>query len=221
MKHATPVPPILPLDFATSPATLYRRNLKRAFDILVVVLAAPVWVPLVLVLGLLVMLDGGTPFYSQLRVGRGGRSFRMWKLRSMVPGADGLLEHYLSSDPAIRAEWDLRQKLDHDPRITRIGRLIRKTSLDELPQFWNILTGDMSLVGPRPMMLEQRALYSGRAYYALRPGVTGPWQVSTRNEASFADRARYDEQYLHDCSLTVDLALVLRTVLVVLTARGK
>jgi lipopolysaccharide/colanic/teichoic acid biosynthesis glycosyltransferase len=138
----------------------------------------------------------------------------------MILDADQKLETYLASDPAARAEWDEKQKLVHDPRITRVGRLIRKSSLDELPQLLNVLMGDMSLVGPRPMMPDQRALYPGRAYYDLRPGITGPWQVSERNETSFADRARFDDKYHHDLSLATDLRLLGCTVKVVLRATG-
>ncbi|AWB50718.1 sugar transferase (plasmid) [Gemmobacter aquarius] len=205
---------------ATSQNTFYRRHGKRSFDITLVLLAAPVWIPLIALLAALVIMDGGNPFYGQSRVGRGGRTFRMWKIRSMVVGADDVLDQYLSADPAIRAEWDEKQKLEKDPRITRVGKLLRKTSFDELPQFWNVLVGDMSLVGPRPMMVDQKMIYPGSAYYALRPGVTGPWQISARNRSSFRERARYDERYLEECSLGHDLRTVLNTVPVVLAGRG-
>jgi len=131
-----------------------------------------------------------------------------------------LLEYHLRKDPEARREWDEAQKLKRDPRITRIGRFLRKSSLDELPQLWNVLKGDMSLVGPRPMMVDQEALYPGRAYFELRPGITGPWQVSDRNESSFADRARFDNQYLDSLSLSVDLTILFRTVAVVLRCTG-
>lgn len=193
---------------------------KRPLDIFFVVLTAPVWAALVIFFAAIVMLDGRNPFYVQNRVGLGGRTFRMWKIRSMVSGADDLLGQYLAQNPASRAEWDEKQKLDQDPRITRIGRFLRKTSLDELPQFWNVLIGDMSLVGPRPMMTDQKAIYPGTAYYALRPGVTGPWQVSARNRSSFRERARYDEDYKQNCSLAADLSMVFKTVPVVLKGRG-
>ncbi len=199
---------------------IYRRGLKRIFDLLAVLLAAPVIVPVVILLALLAALDGGNPFYSQLRIGRGGKSFRMWKLRSMVVGAEAKLEAHLAADPAARAEWDRDQKLKQDPRITAAGRILRKSSLDELPQLWNVVTGDMSLVGPRPMMPDQRVLYPGSAYYRLRPGITGPWQVSRRNESSFADRALFDRDYERDLSLGTDLRMLVATVRVVLHATG-
>ena len=199
---------------------LYRRGAKRLGDLLFVLLIAPVVVPVVLAMAALVASDGKSPFYSQVRIGRGGRRFRMWKIRTMVPDADAALAACLSADDALRQEWTTHQKLRHDPRITRIGRLMRKTSLDELPQFLNVLTGDMSVIGPRPMMDGQDALYPGRAYYRLRPGVTGPWQVSDRHASSFADRARFDDEYDEDLSFGTDAALVMRTVGVVLRGTG-
>jgi lipopolysaccharide/colanic/teichoic acid biosynthesis glycosyltransferase len=169
---------------------------------------------------LAVALQGGRPFYSQLRVGRGGRSFRMWKLRSMVVDADRKLEDHLSANPAAREEWDQTQKLKDDPRITPLGRILRRTSMDELPQLWNVLTGEMSLVGPRPMMLQQQVLYPGTAYYALRPGITGFWQTSGRNETSFQARADFDAAYAAEMSLTTDLRILARTVGTVLNCTG-
>lgn len=198
----------------------YRNGVKRGLDLLLVLMGAPVVGLIVLFLALLVARDGGSPFYSQKRVGRGGRIYTMWKLRSMVADADRKLEAYLETDPAARAEWDQTQKLKNDPRITRFGRLLRKSSLDELPQLWNVLKGDMSLVGPRPMMPDQQDLYPGSAYYALRPGLTGPWQVSERNNSTFAERARFDTQYDHELSLTTDLRLLIATAHVVMNATG-
>lgn len=198
----------------------YRRFGKRALDVTLVLMAAPAVVLVVAVLAVLVALDGGRPFYTQDRIGLGGRPYRMWKLRSMVADADARLAAHLAADPAARAEWDHSQKLRADPRITRFGRILRKSSLDELPQLWNVLTGDMSLVGPRPMMLNQRALYPGTDYYDLRPGITGPWQVSARNESGFAERARFDAAYNRDLSLAADLRLILATIRVVVRATG-
>lgn len=198
----------------------YRVFGKRLFDTLIVLLSVPVVLPIVLFLALLVALDGGRPFYSQTRIGKGGRLYTMWKLRSMVMDADEKLEAYLAGNPVARAEWDETQKLKNDPRITRLGRFLRKSSLDELPQLWNVLNGDMSLVGPRPMMVSQKDLYPGQAYYAMRPGITGMWQVSERNESSFADRARFDTQYERVLSFGTDIRLLAATVRVVLRATG-
>jgi exopolysaccharide production protein ExoY len=201
-------------------AGLYRVALKRVLDILAVLAALPIVVPVIAGLAFVLALDGGNPFYFQSRVGRNGRHYRMWKLRSMVVGADAALEKHLASNPAARIEWNRDQKLKNDPRITRVGRFLRKASIDELPQLWNVLIGDMSLVGPRPMMPCQKELYPGKAYYRLRPGITGPWQVSRRNESTFADRARFDTDYEHDLSFRTDMGLLLATVRVVVRATG-
>lgn len=202
------------------PSGYYASFGKRLFDILAVLCAAPVVLLVLLPFMALIARDGGSPFYTQLRLGRGGKAYRMWKLRSMVVDADSKLNAYLEANPGARAEWDRTQKLKNDPRITRVGQLIRKTSLDELPQLWNVLTGEMSLVGPRPMMVAQKDLYPGRDYYALRPGITGAWQVSARNESSFAERASYDSQYLRRLSAKTDAGILARTVVVVCKATG-
>lgn len=202
------------------PLRLYRGGAKRVMDVALVLAAAPIVIPVVLALAFLVKLQGGQAFYSQPRVGRHGRIYTIWKLRSMTRNADQALEAYLAANPAAREEWDRTQKLKQDPRITRLGRVLRKSSLDELPQLWNVLWGDMSLVGPRPMMPEQQAMYPGTAYYNLRPGITGMWQVSKRNESSFADRARFDTQYDRRLSLMTDVKLLLATVRVVLRGTG-
>lgn len=201
--------------------SLYATWLKRPFDIAFVIAIAPFLVPLVLILALAVLLaTRGNPFYAQERIGRNGRLYRMWKLRSMVPDADAALARLLAEDPALAAEWESKQKLENDPRITGIGRLLRKTSLDELPQFYNVLTGDMSLLGPRPMLPEQRPLYPGTDYYRLRPGISGPWQVSERNATTFADRARFDRAYLANLTFAKDVSLLVATVRTVLRGTG-
>lgn len=199
---------------------LYRNLGKRLLDVTAILLAAPVVVPLVGVLALAVARDGGKPFYTQVRIGRGGRRFRMWKLRSMVADADTRIAEYLEQHPAAKKEWDSTQKLKNDPRITRFGRILRKSSLDELPQLWNVLIGDMSLVGPRPMMTSQQSLYPGTCYYGLRPGITGYWQTAGRNATTFEARAGFDSAYDADLSLTTDAAVLMRTVGVVLKATG-
>jgi exopolysaccharide production protein ExoY len=199
---------------------LYRTYLKRALDVAAVVAALPILVPLILLLAWLVRRDGGPAFYVQDRVGMNGRIFRLWKLRTMVPDAEARLAEHLARNSAARAEWLETQKLKNDPRVTRLGRILRKTSVDELPQLWNVLRGEMSLVGPRPMMPAQQALYPGRAYYQLRPGLTGFWQISDRNETAFAGRAEYDSDYAARLSLLTDLGVLLRTVRIVLRGTG-
>ena len=202
------------------PRGLYRRYGKRALEIALILIAALPIIMVVLPLAVAVAHDGGGAFYSQMRVGRHGRLYRMWKLRSMVPGAEAMLEAHLAESPRARAEWDATQKLRNDPRVTPVGQLLRKTSLDELPQLWNVVCGEMSLVGPRPMLNEQRVLYPGRDYYALKPGITGLWQVSSRNESEFAERARFDTQYNRELSLWTDLRVIVATVGVVCRGTG-
>jgi exopolysaccharide production protein ExoY len=200
--------------------SFYARFGKPLLDVLVVLLLAPVALPLVGVAVVVLLFQGGAPIYGQERVGRNGRTFRMWKLRSMVRDADALLEAHLAASPEARGQWNEKQKLLDDPRITPFGRFLRKTSLDELPQLWNVIAGDMSIVGPRPMMVCQRPLYPGRAYYLLRPGITGPWQVSDRNRTSFAARAAFDHDYLQGLSLWRDLGILCRTVPAVFRGTG-
>lgn len=199
---------------------VYRNVGKRVFETLLVVLALPVIVPLTILLAMPMLARGENPFYVQRRVGLGGRTFVMWKLRSMVADADNHLARYLRENPQAREEWARNQKLRCDPRITPYGRFLRKASLDELPQLWNVLKGDMALIGPRPMMPHQRALYHGLAYYAMRPGVSGYWQVSDRNDAEFVSRVYFDEKYDREVSLATDLSLILRTFRVVLRGTG-
>lgn len=198
----------------------YMKFFKRPLDL---VLALLVLVPAVLIMlpfAALIALDGSSPVFVQRRVGKGGRVFKMFKLRSMRADAEYRLQAYLDANPDQREEWECSQKLRSDPRITAIGRFIRRTSIDELPQLFNVILGDMSLVGPRPMMPSQRALYSGMAYYALRPGITGPWQVSDRNESEFSKRAEHDTHYNETLSLPTDLMLLFKTVRVVIKGTG-
>ncbi|MGB3148539.1 MAG: sugar transferase [Paracoccaceae bacterium] len=193
-------------------AGLYRNHFKRVFDLAIASLIGTVALPVTLLLAILLLLCGTQPFYASDRVGMFGRTFRMYKLRTMVDDADQRLETYLSSNAAARAEWNETQKLKRDPRVTWLGKWLRKTSLDELPQIWNVFKGDMSLVGPRPMMPSQRSMYHGDAYYGVRPGVTGIWQISDRNESAFEKRAELDAVYDAQLSLSVDIAILVRTV---------
>ena len=198
----------------------YRKGVKRVIETLLVLLTSPVTLPLILLMALLVACEGGNPFFVQKRLGRNGRVFRIWKLRSMVVDAERHLKTHLENDPAARSQWESTQKLKQDPRVTRVGRLLRKTSMDELPQLLNVLNGTMSLVGPRPMMVDQRRMYYGRAYYRVRPGITGLWQISARNESEFVARVRYDEEYHRNLSIWLDLKILAQTVMVVLRGTG-
>ncbi|WP_347313694.1 sugar transferase [Defluviimonas sp. SAOS-178_SWC] len=184
----------------------------------------PVVVPLIALILVVSSAGGGQALYSQPRVGRHGKLFRCWKVRTMIPDADAALARILHDDPALAEEWRTTQKLVCDPRVTRFGALLRRTSLDELPQLWNVLNGTMSLVGPRPFTPDQRGLYrNGRAdadYYRLRPGITGLWQVSRRNRGSFSERATYDSVYRTQLGVWTDLAILARTLVVVFRATG-
>lgn len=214
-----------PDDIATSnapnpPHGIYRRYLKRLLDILVVVLAAPFVLPLVLVLAAISARDGAGPFCVQDRVDRNGRTFRFWKLRTMVRDGDRRLAEYLASNPVARAEWNETRKLENDPRITPLGKFMRKTALDELPQLWNVLKGDMSLVGPRPLMPEQKALYPGPAYHRVRPGLTGLWRINGRKIRSFVRRSQFDARYAERMSFPTDVLIILMTLRPVLRGSG-
>ncbi|SFE44812.1 Sugar transferase involved in LPS biosynthesis (colanic, teichoic acid) [Sulfitobacter brevis] len=200
---------------------IYRQFFKRAFDLTLIAVSLPIVVPLVALFALALWLEGGAAFYTQRRIGRHGKTFSILKLRTMVRDADTVLETYLAADPALRQEWDSMQKLKSDPRVTPVGRLLRATSLDELPQLFNVLLGDMSLIGPRPMMLNQATLYGDkRAYEALRPGITGLWQISTRNNSRFAYRNEVDAAYERSLTFGTDLTILIRTVGVVLRRTG-
>ncbi|MGX9962477.1 sugar transferase [Roseomonas sp. F4] len=196
---------------------------KRALDILGAGALLLFCLPAFLVIAALVRMDGGPAFYAHERVGRGGRLFGCLKFRSMVADADRRLAELLDRDPLARAEWEATRKLKADPRITAIGRFLRATSLDELPQIINVLKGEMSLVGPRPVQSAELAVYYGPAaqhYMAVRPGITGPWQVGGRNDTSYAQRVALDVAYARHHSLLGDIAILLRTPKAVLARRG-
>lgn len=201
----------------------YARVGKRAVDILFVICILPIAFPLIAILAVLVARDGARPFFGHARMGRNGKSFYCWKLRSMVPDAKERLAAHLAANPAAKAEWDATFKLNDDPRITRLGQFTRKTSLDELPQLWNILKGEMSVVGPRPVTAEELKLYgSDAAYYkAMRPGLTGLWQVSGRNDVSYEERVALDVRYAQSYGFWMDLRIIFATAKAVLSRTGK
>lgn len=204
-----------------APIYFYRDIIKRGLDILFVLLTLPFSLPIILFCAAALWLEGGNPFYTQDRLGRGGKRFSILKLRTMVRDADAKLESYLATDPKAREEWDTLQKLKHDPRITPMGKILRSTSLDELPQLINVLFGEMSVVGPRPMLPEQLSMYGDAASYnALRPGITGLWQVSARNEEKFSYRNEVDSAYENGLSATLDIKILFKTVGVVLRRTG-
>lgn len=210
-------------DAPDSKATFYGRFGKRCFDLIVSILLLPL--ALIVFAGVWVMNLGRKQslFYVQDRVGMNGETFRCYKLQTMVDDADVVLKQLCMEDPKVKIEWDTFQKLENDPRITPAGKFLRKTSLDELPQLFNVIKGDMSLVGPRPFMLDQNDMYlaaGGRGYYTLKPGVTGEWQVRGRGKTSFASRVSFDNKYANGVSLKNDLALLVQTIGVVVRPSG-
>lgn len=199
----------------------YAAKGKRLLDIVLVLIGAPFVLPLMLLIAICVKLDGGPAIYRQRRVGLGGREFDFLKFRSMMIDADQIFLDHLRDCPAAAAEWQARQKLENDPRVTKVGRFIRASSLDELPQLWNVLIGDMSLVGPRPMMPQQQALYPGSDYNLMKPGITGLWQVSERNDVEFSDRAVFDTEYAQKVGLWVDIKILFQTIGAVCNGTGR
>lgn len=196
---------------------------KRALDLTLALVLLPLLAPVIAALWLLTRLDGGPGFYGHSRIGRHGQPFRCWKIRSMIPDADRVLADTLASDPFAALEWARAFKLQNDPRVTPLGRVLRRTSLDELPQIWNVLRGEMSLVGPRPVTAGELAYYDGdpAAYLSQTPGITGLWQVEGRADGCYAQRVRLDRRYLDAQCLAVDLTLILRTAFVVLAPTGR
>jgi undecaprenyl-phosphate galactose phosphotransferase len=200
----------------------FNRLLKTVFDEIAAVLLLVLFAPLLIGLALLVRADGGPMFYRQRRIGAGGREFSCLKFRTMVVDADRQLQQLLRSDPRAAAEWGADQKLAHDPRITRVGSFLRQSSLDELPQLLNVLRGEMSLVGPRPIVAAEVARYGRNIeyYYETKPGLTGLWQVSGRNDTGYARRVKLDVWYVRNWSLGHDIAILWKTVPAVFLRRG-
>jgi undecaprenyl-phosphate galactose phosphotransferase len=200
----------------------FSRILKAAFDQIVAIVFVVLLAPLLLVLAVLVSSDGGPAFYRHSRLGEGGRSFGCIKFRTMVTDADRVLDRVLATDPAAAAEWAATQKLRNDPRITPFGRFLRRSSLDELPQLFNVLRGEMSLIGPRPIVQAEVARYGEQIeyYYETKPGLTGLWQVSGRSDTSYERRVYLDVWYVRNWTLWHDIAILLKTIPAVFLQRG-
>ena len=220
----TPVStPVFPL---TPPSIMIRHSpLKRCFDIAFSLACFLVGAPVFLMIALLIFLTSpGKVIYSHERIGRGGLPFRCYKFRSMHSNADERLKEILKTDPIRREEWEKNYKLKDDPRITRLGTFLRKTSLDELPQFWNVLKGDLSVVGPRPVVKEEiTRYYQGKAekILSIRPGLTGLWQVSGRSDVStYQKRVEMEEYYVDNHSFLLDLKLIARTIPAIIFNKG-
>ena len=199
-------------------------GLKRGLDILGAGGLLLLGLPVLLLIAIIVGLDGGPILFRHTRVGLGGQRFPCLKFRSMVTDADKRLATLLAEDAAAAEEWAIRRKLPRDPRITRIGRFMRRTSLDELPQLVNVLCGDMSLVGPRPVVREELDLHyspsAADAYCEVRPGITGLWQISGRSNTTYAERVNLDIRYVRDWSFGRDIGILLKTIPAVLKRRG-
>ncbi|MDU8924658.1 undecaprenyl-phosphate galactose phosphotransferase WbaP [Pasteurellaceae bacterium LIM206] len=198
------------------------RLVKRTFDILVSSILLLVLSPLFLYLSCMIRKDGGNATYSQIRVGRNGKVFRCYKFRTMVTNSDEILQELLESNKKAKREWKLNHKLKNDPRITPIGEFLRKTSLDELPQLWNVLKGEMSLIGPRPIVRSELHYYKDNMsyYYMVRPGLSGLWQVSGRSDTSYEHRVYLDAWYVKNWSLWNDIIILYKTIKVVLMRKG-
>ncbi|MDG2615177.1 undecaprenyl-phosphate galactose phosphotransferase WbaP [Thermoleptolyngbya sichuanensis XZ-Cy5] len=199
------------------------RLVKFALDRIITLFGGLLVLPFIILIAALIRLDSPGPiFYGQTRIGQNGESFKAWKFRSMVQNADQVLHDYLEAHPKLRRSWERDHKLRRDPRVTRVGRFLRQTSLDELPQLWNILRGEMSLVGPRPIVDEEIPRYGDKfaLYTKVTPGLTGLWQVSGRNNLSYKERVNLDAYYVRNWSVWLDLYILMRTVWVVLSGEG-
>lgn len=205
-------------------SSFYRKYGKYMLDIGIILISLPILLPVFLMLMVMASRDGGGPFFIQNRIGKGGEHFRCFKFRTMVPNAEAKLQELLDSDPEVKREWDLYQKIKNDPRITRAGRILRSTSLDELPQLLNVIKGEMSLVGPRPFTRGEQERYihaGGWSYFEMKPGVTGLWQVIARNSSKVGVRHLYDNRYYRQMSLWTDLKIIFMTFGVVLKRTGQ
>jgi lipopolysaccharide/colanic/teichoic acid biosynthesis glycosyltransferase len=215
-------------EYGTIPALiavrgLYARRFKRVFDLALTITALPLIVPVSLIIVLLIKLDSRGPALIRLcRLGRDHSTFYKYKFRTMQVGAEQVLQKMLAADPEVRREYEATYKIKNDPRVTRFGRLLRKTSLDELAQVLNVFRGEMSWVGPRDILPKELAMYGehGEKFVSVQPGITGLWQVSGRSTLAYAERVRLDMYYIDNLSAFTDLKILLKTVPVVLLGSG-
>jgi Undecaprenyl-phosphate galactose phosphotransferase WbaP len=201
----------------------YERRWKRTFDISIAAFIVILLLPLMACLCILIRLGSQGPIlFRQRRIGMRGEAFDCMKFRTMHPDAERMLQVLLEKSSEARREWEQNFKLKDDPRITTVGKFLRKTSLDELPQLFNVLRGDMSLVGPRPIVADEMERYGNvlPLYLSVRPGLTGLWQISGRSDCSYPERVSLDEQYLRKCSFWNDTVIVVKTIKVVLSGYG-
>ena len=202
-----------------------RRNrlAKRIFDLILTIIGGILISPILLILAVVVGVDNkGRIIFAHRRVGRKGKPFPCYKFQTMVPNAQERLEEYLAKNPEARKEWEESFKLTNDPRVTKLGAFLRKTSLDELPQLWNVLMGDMSLVGPRPIVAKEVKFYGENIeeYYMVPPGITGMWQVNGRSDTTYEERVGMDTWYVRNWSVWIDLVYLFKTVKTVFTGKG-
>ena len=205
-----------------SPRRLRYAAAKRLLDIVGSMVIGLVFSPLIAIIAIRMSAEDGPIIFRHRRIGEGGKTFECLKFRTMAPNAEQILQELLARDPAAEAEWVRNHKLRNDPRVTRIGRFLRRTSLDELPQLWNVLRGEMSLVGPRPIVREEMLRYGRHlpTYLAAKPGVTGLWQVTGRNDIDYRRRVAIDSYYVRNCGLLLDFHILLKTIRVVVWGRG-
>ena len=193
------------------------------FDLVATISGGILISPILVLLAIVVGIDNkGRVIFAHRRVGKDGKLFPCYKFQSMVPDAQKRLEEYLADNPEARKEWEDTFKLTNDPRVTKLGGFLRKTSLDELPQLWNVLMGDMSLVGPRPIVTKEIERYGDyiREYYMVPPGITGMWQVNGRSDTTYEERVAMDTWYVRNWSVWIDLVYLFKTVKTVFTGKG-
>ena len=199
------------------------RVMKRLVDMALLLVSAPVTIPLTLVVSVIVKATSSGPvFYGHKRIGKNGQEFKCWKFRSMVVDADKQLEKILAENPEMRAEWEKDRKFTNDPRITKVGKFLRKTSIDEIPQFFNILIGEMSFIGPRPVTEPELSRYGAKSPFILsvRPGLSGMWQISGRSDTGYEERITLDSYYIQNWSVWLDIWIIIKTFYVVLKGKG-
>ena len=214
---------ILMLNLKNNLSRPYNRIFKRIFDLTLTICGGVLISPILLVIALIVAFENrGNVIFAHKRVGAAGKKFPCYKFQTMVPDAEAKLAKYLAENPEAKREWDETFKLTNDPRVTGIGKLLRRTSLDELPQLWNVLRGEMSLVGPRPIVQAEIPRYGKniREYYMVLPGITGMWQVSGRSDTTYAERVAMDTWYVRNWSVWIDIMYLFKTVKAVFTSRG-
>ncbi len=224
INNLSPCAPLIPLHLPLD-CKIKHIPIKRGFDIFFSLVCLIIGAPVYLLIALLIVVTSpGKVIYSHERIGRGGKTFRCYKFRSMYSNADQRLKAILTSHPHLREEWEKTYKLKSDPRITPFGAFLRKTSLDELPQFWNVFKGDLSVVGPRPVVKDEIAkYYHVKAYkiLSIRPGLTGIWQVSGRSDVhSYERRIEMDEYYVNNHSFLLDMKLIAKTIPAMLFSKG-